>query len=347
MKKSPMPPNLVNHEAVEAAAAAWLAKRDNRAAWTERDEAALQAWINEHTAHQVAWLRMEYAWERADRIGPLREAVEARVPPVVPARVRPRWYAMPRIRQASIALGLMGMLAIGGVTAWRSQQPAGDADRYVTAVGARQTLTLNDGSRVTLNTRTKARATVSPASRTFWLEDGEAFFEIQHDPAHPFVVNAGNDRITVLGTKFSVRHEDGRTQVLVLEGRVRLDQQDAAGASSPAASGQPVSTVLVKNENAVAQPGAVLVTTRSSTQTQDELSWREGRLVFDNATLAEIAAEFNRYNRRQVVVQGDAASIRLSGRFETYNIDGFVRLIKAGFRVTVQENGDQVVLSSS
>ncbi|WP_457324447.1 FecR family protein [Roseateles sp. P5_E11] len=339
-----MAPNLVNHEAVEATAAAWLARKDNLDNWTERDEQALDAWLGEHTAHQVAWLRLQHAWVRADRLAPLRAA--AALPTAVEAAVpaRRHWFSRPSFRYASLMAGLAGAVLIGGHLAWQPS-PAGDGeDRYVTAVGARQTLTLNDGSRVTLNTRTKARALVSHDGRRFWVDEGEAFFEIQHDPDHPFVVTAGKDRITVLGTKFSVRHEGGRTQVTVLEGRVKLEQAPQPAERAPSAA---VSTLLVKNDSAVAQAGSVLVATKTSAKTQSDLSWREGRLEFDNTSLADIATEFNRYNKRQLVVLGDASSIRLSGRFETYNIDGLVRLIHSGFGVTVREEGDRIELSSS
>ena len=64
--KSNAPPHLVNHEAAEAAAAAWLARQDNAETWSEEDERALQGWLEQHTAHRVAWLRLRQAWLRAD-----------------------------------------------------------------------------------------------------------------------------------------------------------------------------------------------------------------------------------------------------------------------------------------
>src|SRR3546814_5883417 len=59
--------------------------------------------------------------------------------------------------------------------------------------------------------------------RRVWLDNGEVFFEIAHDAAHPFVIFAGPKRITVLGTKFSVRRDGDKVSVSVLEGRVRID----------------------------------------------------------------------------------------------------------------------------
>jgi transmembrane sensor len=167
---------------------------------------------------------------------------------------------------------------------------------------------------------------------------------VQHDPTRPFVVAAGADRITVLGTKFNVRHEAGRTQVVVLEGRVRLD-----GPPAPKAAARPVAepapTIATRNDAVVSQSGGVLVMAKTAEQVQHELSWREGRLVFDQTSLADIAAEFNRYNRKQMVVEGEAAALRLGGSFDAHNAEGFARLVHEGFGLRLSTDNEYIRLS--
>ncbi|HEX7689938.1 MAG TPA: FecR domain-containing protein [Burkholderiaceae bacterium] len=333
----------MNYEAIETAAAAWLARQDNTGTWTKDDQRALSEWLAQNTAHRVAWLRLRQAWVRADAMADMpntHETEEIEIPRLPlsvapPKRSRRLAYfagvTMMTIAAVAAYLGTAGRLATQGV------------EQYATAVGARRQLNLADGSHVLLNTRTRARAEVSRSDRQFWLDDGEAFFEIAHDPAHPFVIRAGNDRITVLGTKFSVRHENGRTQVTVLEGKVRLDHLGTQVAK-PAPE---ETTTLVKNDTAVSQKGDVVVATRTPQQTLQDLSWRSGRIQFDNRPLVDIAAEFNRYNRRQIVVHEDAAQLRLSVDFDSSNVDGFTRLIHTGFGVVVHANGDQIDLSMS
>jgi transmembrane sensor len=332
------PVDTINHEAVEAAAAAWLARRDNSANWTDADARSLDDWLRQSTAHRVAWLRLQHSWKRADGMSALREGMAAKDAPDLQERGS-RMSRAGLSRRWLGASGLAAALMIAAGLAWHMRPGAGE-ERFATTVGSRQELTLSDGSRVMLNTHTRARALVNQGERKFWLDEGEAFFEIHHDPAHPFVITAGQDRITVLGTKFSVRHEDGRTQVTVVEGRVRLD---LAGAKSRDVAA--TSTTLTRNDSAVAEGRGVLVATKTEQQTQRELSWREGRLEFDNLPLGEIAAEFNRYNQRQLVVSPDAAALRLTGSFDTGNIDGFTRLIHSGFGVVVRTNGDEIQLS--
>ena len=318
-----------NHRDIEAAAAAWLARRDAGEHWSDDDERALQAWIAESAAHRVAWLRLDAAWERTERLPALAPAATVSVP----KSASNRRYR----RRAILGWALAASLALGIGVAWFVRVYPPGSERFATEVGGREAVTLADGSRVTLNTHTRGRAVVNNRERRFWLDQGEAYFEIEHDPSRPFVVMAGRDQVTVLGTKFSVRHEDGRTEVTVVEGRVRLDRADSGrGPSDP--------VVMTRNEAAVAQSGSVLVIARSDQQVRDELSWREGQLAFDQLTLGEVAAEFNRYNQVQLVVEGEAAGLKLSGNFDAHNVEGFARLAHEGFGLQVRHDGDRIVL---
>ena len=114
---------------------------------------------------------------------------------------------------------------------------------FSTPVGGRQILTLTDGSRIELNTDTVLRVALGKDHRTVWLDKGEAYFQVKHDAARPFVIYTNGRRITDLGTKFLVRADQGRLEVALLEGRVRLD----------AATDQPQAmTVLTAGDDAVA-----------------------------------------------------------------------------------------------
>jgi len=75
------------------------------------------------------------------------------------------------------------------------------------------------------------------------------------------------------------------------------------------------------------------------------LGWRDGLLIFNDRPLGEVAAEFNRYNRRQLVVDPSASRVRVDGTFKANNLDGFVRLATQGFGVASVATGkDEVVL---
>jgi transmembrane sensor len=324
---------------IEERAADWIAARDRALGeqrWTAERQAELDAWLAESTANRVAWLRLDAAWQQADRLAVLkpaqRDAQPAKAEDAYARSRRPSWLRLPppRVRWA---MGVPAALTLAVfLTLSLHLLPGGQ--NYQTEVGAREVVALKDGSRLTLNTATRVRAEVAAGSREVWLDRGEAYFEIAHDPAHPFVVHAGTHDITVLGTKFTVRRDGEDVKVVVSEGRVKV----AAGKSPP--------TVLTRNEVAVADPDSVLVTQKTVEQVQADLNWLQGKLVFDQLTIADAAREFNRYNRKQIVVDDpEAARIEIGGVFDANNVDAFARLLRVGFQLEVQTQGDEIHIS--
>ncbi|MCC2958132.1 FecR domain-containing protein [Massilia sp. IC2-477] len=304
-----------NAETIEETAAAWVARQD-AADWNGELERQRDAWLDADTRHRVAWLRLGAAWSAADALTEQDAGLPA-------ART-----ALARFSPWRIAAGVLLALAFG---AWLAPLGGNQVERYATRIGENRMVALEDGSRITLNTGTRLRAS-REHGRHVWLEGGEAYFDIAHDPAHPFVIEAGASRVTVLGTRFTVRREGGAVRVLVEQGRVRVS-----------GSGAPVE--LGRNEEAVAQGGRIMRARHDAAATEKRMAWREGRIVFDQTSLADAAAEFNRYNERRIVVNGAAAQIAVGGSFSPSNVDGFVRLLEQGFGLKAQRRGDEIVLS--
>jgi transmembrane sensor len=242
-----------------------------------------------------------------------------------------------------LAVGLIGVVVAGiGLAEFAANSIDSTllATRsYSTEVGQRQTVPLRDGSKVELNTDTRLRVAVTRERRTVWLEHGEAYFEVTHDSTRPFVVLAGEHRVTVTGTKFSVRREGAEVQVKVIEGRVLLDALDATPYRA--------SSEVIGGDIAIARAAETLVAERSAAEVERALSWRQGMLSFDGWTLADAAREFNRYNRKKLIIADrGAGSIRLGGSFEASNVEAFARLLEQGFGLHVQVDQDQIVISN-
>jgi transmembrane sensor len=315
---------------IEARAADWIAERDRAGAdWPAEREQALRAWISESTAHRVAWLRLDQAWRRADRLRALQPPPVARAAPTGASS----WWKQRRSIGGALAGLSLAMLAFIVVGYWKL---SGDTQSYATARGQREAVALTDGSRLTLNTATRLRTAVTAQQREVWLEQGEAFFDIAHDATRPFVIHAGTQKVTVLGTKFSLLREGERLRVTVLEGRVQV-QTDPQ--SRPA--------VLQRDDTALADAGHVLVSRKSSQQLSASLSWLQGKLVFDQISLAEAAQQFNRYNRKQLVISDEAAGkIGIGGVFDANNAEAFARLLHAGFGLEVQMGDTEIRVAS-
>jgi transmembrane sensor len=316
------------HLEIERQAAAWLARKDGDH-WSAADQAQLDRWLALATAHRVAYLRLAAAWSKSGSLAP-----GATAPAAAPARPD---RALPRFSQWRIAAAVL--VTVGAAAGWLAVRSPPPEVRYETQLGAHQTYALKDGSKLTLNTATRLRARVSHGARTVWLDQGEAYFDIAHDTAHPFVVIAGANTITVLGTRFTVRREAGGTEVAVVDGRVRVENGQLPSRS-------PV--ILVKHQKVLATPEAMQKSEESEGAIDRQLSWREGKLVFDQVTLDAAAGEFNRYNKKKLVLaDADAARLKIGGRFDVDNIEGFAHLLQRGFGLDVRETNDAITIASS
>jgi transmembrane sensor len=201
-----------------------------------------------------------------------------------------------------------------------------------------------DGSKVTLNTDSQIRISLTDTERRVELGHGEAYFEVSKDPNRPFIVRAGSKRVIAVGTKFSVRREGDDIEVVVTEGKVRLE--DSAGGRESRADGS-ADVFLTPGSVARADEAGVLVQRMTLPEAEEQLSWRTGVLMFRDQSLQEAVAEFNRYNERKIVIEDPAvASLKIEGNFRATNLEAFVRLLESGFPVRAELKPDQIVLRS-
>jgi len=157
---------------------------------------------------------------------------------------------------------------------------------YSSQFGERPVLRLSDGTKIQLNSNSKIRTKITSTNREVTLDKGEAYFEIAHDPNRPFAVFAGNRRITDIGTSFSVSREGENVRVIVTEGRVRVDLINSSPIEEP---------VFADKQNLiVAKADETLIAPKNSEEISNDLSWRNGMLVFNQQTLADAADEFRR-----------------------------------------------------
>lgn len=320
-------------EAIEDQALDWLLRRGGPD-WNAEKQAELDAWLEESMAHKAAFWRADHGWQQADRIRSLGFDNDDRTGDHPAQR---RWLP------AAIAASLVAAVGIGIFTLtpqFTDQSvPVVQQAKFDTPLGGQKTIPLEDGSTVELNTQTVIRTAVNETRREVWLDAGEAFFEVAHRDDEPFVVHAGRKTITVLGTKFSVRRdEDGRVTVNVLEGRVRVDDDEAI---------QDRAAIITAGDIVMSRGTSTLITRQAEKRVDAALAWREGLLSFDQAPLAQVVAEFNRYNKsRLVVTDAEAARIPIGGSFEASGADSFVRLLHDAYGLRIERDDNMVKISS-
>jgi transmembrane sensor len=247
-----------------------------------------------------------------------------------------RWRARRRTALAMAAVLLMAVGAGAYLSIFWS------ADRYSTPVGGISSISLQDGSNITLDTASKVRVTLTKEARRIELESGEAFFEVAPDPTRPFTVTAGDKRVIAVGTKFSVRRDRDDLAVAVTEGTVRLEDSSAplrVNGTAEASALLPAGTV------AQAANTEVRTEKRTPHELDETLSWRAGYLIFDAEPLSRAIAEFNRYTTRKIVIADpDVGTLPISGKFRATNAQAFTRMLHEGFAISVEERDESIVL---
>jgi len=312
---------------IQMEASRWVIARRAGEEWSADDQARLESWLDQSTAHRVAFWRADQAWNRTFRAAALKGFA-----PQTPSRSN--LGSMFRFMALRVAASLIVIAGLGAAGAYLMRGP--EYATYRTPIGGRETLTLSDGSQIELNTNTVLRFSRRAGQREVILDRGEAYFQVKHDPAHPFVVLAGGRRITDIGTKFLVRGESGRLEVALLEGRVLLSAPH--GIDAPSAD-------LTAGNVAVATASDTSITKHPLQSLRDALSWRDGMLVFHHTTLAQAVAEFNRYNRTKLTVAGAAAALTIDGKFAARDIEAFTETAEDVLRLTVTRENGQTILS--
>jgi transmembrane sensor len=308
---------------IQTRAADWLLER-REGEWNDARQSEFDAWMGESLAHRIAYWRLDAAWGRADLLTAMRR-------PDFQRRAEPKRRAWPNILRAVAALVVIGALA--GAVQWFEFGKAAEKT-YATAVGERERLTLADGSQIELNTDSQVRTEIAANQRKIWLDKGEVYFEVKHNEKKPFVVMVGEHRITDIGTKFVVRRDANGFKVSVLEGVVRLD--DSRNAPK----------ILTKGEVAVAGPSRTKIVRQTQQELTDAIGWQRGVLVFDHTSLAEAAAEFNRYSTTKIVISDPkTASLTIDGTFPSNNSRAFMRLAQAVLGLTVDDRGGEILIS--
>lgn len=198
--------------------------------------------------------------------------------------------------------------------------------RYQTATGEQQTISLNDGSVVYLNTQSKARVSYSEATRDVYLDGGQAIFKVAHDSERPFRVFVDKVVVQAVGTQFDVASQSEYIDVAVIEGAVKVvtvSGQDVADIEHAATTLPAGKGVRITADGNISAPTDIDIS--------DMVAWRQHRLVFRNHTLAEIAEQFNRYNSSpKILVEGAVLrSKRFSGVFDANDPESFLQYLEA------------------
>lgn len=189
-----------------------------------------------------------------------------------------------------VPLALAGSFVVATVAAWWL---IAAPQIYRTTIGEQRSVLLDDGSLVTLNTASGMEVEFSSNRRQIRLLQGEALFDVAHDAARPFDVETGSTTFRAVGTRFNVDRRAAHTTITVVEGKVAIIADDSAADSVLAAAQR-----LTVTDSHLGRPEPVANLAAAT-------AWTQRRLIFERRPLAEVAAEFNRYNREPILIEDD------------------------------------------
>ena len=332
-----------NQQQLAHQAAQWVVVLQRGASAEER--AAFADWLRQSPYHVQAFLfqaALDREMSRFDAgrkhdIEALLAEVSSNVVPLKNAAAASEPAGTPRAIPRRYAAGIAGLALLATSLTLGYALLSGQLDgwtRFQTAIGEQRSVQLEDGSVINLNTQSELEIRLSEDSRDVRLLAGEALFKVAHDPTRPFRVAVNEATIQAIGTQFNVYRQGNRTSVAVVEGRVQVTDRHSRIAPTRLAAGQEVQVDEDGRVSEIAPVDVVRVT-----------AWRQRRLAFESETLADIAAQFNRYNRDpRLLVEQSVGGRQFSGIFDADDVESFVTFLATYKDLTAEKNGGTIII---
>lgn len=312
----------------------------------ERGRKAFLAWLKESPAHMAAYLEMASLWDQSAaleiRAAWSLEALldEAKSDPqnVVQLDFPGAGEAGHRSQRRHVWIRAVGLaasllLVIGAAfSIWAYSL----RNTYSTAVAEQRSVVLSDGSTVELNARSRMRVRFTEHERHVDLLDGQALFTVAKNASRPFVVESRGTLVRAVGTQFDVYSNNSGTTVTVLEGSVAVTPETAPSPASPSLinAGQ---QMLIGAEGRPRQIHPV--------NPDVATAWTHRELIFEDTPLQDVATEFNRYNRRQLVIRDPSLqAFAIDGVFSSTDPAALVNFLRARPGIIVRETDTDIIV---
>ena len=245
---------------------------------------------------------------------------------------------------ASVVIGLAALLV------WTEyfEDPDSTVSRYATRTGEQRSLALEDGSIITVNTRSQVLVGMTDKVRRVVMDRGEAYFDVARDPMRPFTVEVGGQSITAWGTEFNLRRYGDGFTVALIDGRLAVHRQGVEPPAdldwldlgvhpddvyeSPVGEDLGLVAGTVLDFNAENQTFKV----RRDPEIAHRQQWRQGRLTFIDEPMAKVVAELSRYSRKPIRIHDpEVGDIRIFATLRLDSIDAALTTLENAVPIQV------------
>jgi transmembrane sensor len=317
-------------EGVRAETAALWCVRLCDGQMTSAARAEFRQWLTQDPRHRAAFDQAVVAWEEVNAAEATPELLALRVEALESLQRAQRARARRLLQGARAPWMLAASVVIAtllGIGVWWHLTP----EQFSSGVGERRSVTLLDGSSISLDASSAVLVRYSAAQRTLQLVRGRAKFKVAKDPERPFLVRAADREVIATGTEFSVEIVQKEVRVVLYEGQVSVA---GPGPRTPLSAGQELIAPISQ-----AKPRIKAVDAGRS------LSWESGQLEFVDEPLAAAVERVNRYSRDPILVGDPAAGkVRISGIFTAGDTRAFIEGVTAVYPLRAEERSGQEVL---
>lgn len=312
---------------VEEAAALWYARMSSELR-TPADEAAFDAWLQKSPDHGGAYAEFCSLSGRFDALADSSELATLRVE----AQLTEENRRKPFLVRFGAGFAVSGIAAAAAVAFMYFAGSDVERHDWTTARGEIREITLSDGTEAVLGSDTRLSIAFAEDRRQLQIERGQVFFDVAHDADRPFITGTNGRTVTALGTAFDVRSFPNDMTVTLVRGRVAIGRE-----------GEPPEAVLNPGQQFRSAFG---VTSVHDVDAVAETSWRTGIFDFNDVSLVEAVARFNRSAPNSIVI-GDPSlgELRVSGVFRADDPVGFATALAPAYPILIrqQTSGDVVL----
>jgi transmembrane sensor len=310
----------------------WLVRLQGEAV-TDSDWRAFDAWLTASPDNADAYdaaLAFDQRLDLEARLAERQPAAEKPAAAVIPLRPSRRAWTW------SVGGAIAATLVAGAILLNGADLLGGRETAYATGVGERRTVTLEDGTRIELNAASRLTVRFERHARRVRLDDAQAFFDVAKDARRPFLIEAGDTGVRVVGTRFDVRRREGLVTVAVQRGLVEV---------RPGSPDDAEPLRLTPGQGVSHREGAAGEARVAPVPVDEVAGWREGRLIYRDQPLSRIVSDLNRLFPRPVkLADARAANLRLSGVLIVDDQDAMVDRLSHLLPVRATTTKDAIVI---
>lgn len=273
---------------------------------------------------------------------PAWQKVDARIHASAPRKTLVRKLLSNPIFRLAAAIIVGVALLISGYELFFNPAASGQMLEVTAINQSVNTVTLPDGSVVSLNSNTRLRYPKKFGKNIREVSvEGEAFFEVKPNKIKPFVIHAGNAQIKVLGTSFNVNAypELKKVEVIVETGRVLVVNKTTEASQNK-------ELILIPGDKGTLDfsSNALLKTTNNDL---NFLAWKTHNLIFKATSFGEVIGDLEKVYKVNIrLADPKLNDLLLTAHFNDYSLDFILKVIETTFNVEAEKVNGQYILKA-